>query len=191
MLAVFREKSVPDNVELVEGRMESFDLGDRHFRLITAPFRAMQHLLDVGAQLSALERIRQHLTPGGRFVFDVFDPKLARMAIREEPEDEGTRFMYGGVEMRRRETVRRDPSTQVMTIDFRLEGGPPELQGRTRIKMRWYYRYELEHLLARAGFSKLEFHGFKGAPWQPEKDTVVVARKKLNSNIGDKMEALN
>src|SRR5262245_10926748 len=57
MLAVLREKKPPQNVEIVNGRMETFDLGERRFRLVTAPFRAMQHLLDIEAQLATLENI--------------------------------------------------------------------------------------------------------------------------------------
>jgi ubiquinone/menaquinone biosynthesis C-methylase UbiE len=177
MLAVLREKNPPENVELVNGRMETFDLGDRRFRLVTAPFRAMQHLLDIEAQLITLENVRRHLAPGGAFVFDVFDPKLDRMAIPEEPENEGVSFVHDGHEMRRRESVRRDLSSQVLTVTFRIEGGPVVLQGSTEIKLRWYYRYELEHLLTRAGFANLTFYsGFTKGPWRAGEDITVVAR---------------
>src|SRR5450631_181250 len=98
MLAVLRDKNPPKNVELVNGRMETFDLGDRRFQLVTAPFRAMQHLLDVEAQLETLENVRRHLASGGAFVFDVFDPKLDRMAILEEPESDGVSFFHNGHE---------------------------------------------------------------------------------------------
>lgn len=177
MLAVLEAKSPPANVELVEGRVENFDLGEGRFRLITAPFRVMQHMLDVETQLAMLRNVRRHLAPGGLFVFDVFDPKLDRMAILQEPETPGTPFTHDGHEMRRHETVSRDLSTQVMTVRFRLEGGPKDVQGTTEIKMRWYYRFELEHLLARAGFTHLEFLGnFQNTPWQPGQDIVVVGR---------------
>lgn len=177
MLAVLRGKNPPANVELVNDRMETFDLGKQRFRLVTAPFRAMQHLLDVDAQLRALENVRRHLAPGGAFVFDVFDPKLDRMAILDEPESEGVSFVHDGHEMRRRESVRRDLSSQIMTVTFRVEGGPVGLQGTAEIKMRWYYRYELEHLLTRAGFANLTFYGgFTKLPWRAGEDITVVAR---------------
>ncbi len=177
MVAVLREKSPPANVTVVEGRVEDFDLGKGRFRLITAPFRVMQHLLDVDSQLRMLNNVRRHLEPGGVFVFDVFDPKLDQMAILEQPEVPGAAFMYDGHEMRRYERVTRDLETQVMTVRFRMEGGAKTIQGTSAIKMRWYYRYELEHLLARAGFEKLEFlGGFQGGPWKPGRDIVVVAR---------------
>jgi ubiquinone/menaquinone biosynthesis C-methylase UbiE len=177
MLTVLRGKSPPSNLELVNGRMEDFELGERRFALVTAPFRALQHLLDVDAQLTALHNIRRHLAPGGAFVFDVFDPKLDRMALLEEPESAGVAFSHDGHEMRRRESIRRDLSTQVMTVTFRIEGGPDALQGTTEIKMRWYYRYELEHLLNRAGFTNLAFYGgFSNGPWRAGEDITVVAR---------------
>lgn len=177
MLVVLRSKNAPQNIELVSGRMETFSLGEARFQLVKAPFRAMQHLLDVELQLQTLENIRRHLAPGGVFVFDVFDPKLDRMAILEEPESQGVVFRHNGHEMRRLETVRRDPSTQVITVTFRLEGGPVELLGTTEIKMRWYYRFELEHLLARAGFKNLTFYGgFKRHPWKSGQDIVVIAK---------------
>ena len=177
MLAVLRSKHPPENVKLVQGRIETFDFGEERFRLVTAPFRVMQHLLDVESQLRALETIRRHLAPGGAFVFDVFDPRLDRTAILEEPERVGVVFSHEGYEMRRLEAVRRNLSTQVMTIRFRLEGGPAELQGTTEVKMRWYYRFEIEHLLARAGFTNLTFYGgFKQRPWEAGQDTVVIAK---------------
>lgn len=175
MLRRFREKHPPDNVELVHEKMEDFELGERRFRLITAPFRALQHLLDVPAQLAALENIRRHLAPGGSFVFDVFDPKLERTALVHEPEREGVAFTHNGKPMRRFETVSRDLTTQVMTVSLRFEGEGPT--GETALRIRWYYRYEVEHLLARAGFSKLAFYGgFAQRPWQSGRDMVVVAQ---------------
>src|SRR5215831_19480122 len=108
MLAALRAKNPPPNLELVEGRMESFDLGDRRFRLITCPFRAFQHLLDVPAQLAALANVRRHLAPGGTFVLDVFDPNLGRLSAPAESERLDATFMSDGVETRRFARVRPD-----------------------------------------------------------------------------------
>jgi SAM-dependent methyltransferase len=177
MLAVLREKQPPPHLEVVQASMQTFDLGDRRFPLITAPFRVMSHLLDVEDQLASLARVRRHLAPGGTFALDLFDPKLDRMALREEPEQLAARFSEGGVEIRRWDTVVRDPTRQVMTLRLRFEGGPPELTGTAEVRMRWYYRFELEHLLARAGFSSLTFYGgFDRRPWAAGGETVVLAR---------------
>jgi ubiquinone/menaquinone biosynthesis C-methylase UbiE len=177
MLAVLREKKPPANVQLVSGQLESFDFGERRFRLISAPFRVLQHLLDVDVQLAALANVRRHLAPGGAFVFDVFDPKLENMAQTFVPEGEGQAFTHEGHSMRRYDSIRKDLSQQVMSVTFRYEGGPKELQGTSEVKMRWYYRYELEHLLQRAGFSDLTFYrDFAKTPWSSGGEIIVVAR---------------
>ena len=54
MLAVLRAKNPPPTLELVEARMETFDLGGAPLPADHLPFRAFQHLLDVDAQLAAL-----------------------------------------------------------------------------------------------------------------------------------------
>jgi ubiquinone/menaquinone biosynthesis C-methylase UbiE len=176
MLEVLREKHLPANLQLVEGRMETFDLGPRRFRLVTAPFRAFQHLLDVESQLAALANILRHLAPGGAFAFDVFDPKLARIASTEEAEHLAATFTHDGRQVRRWDTVVRNLTTQVMRVTFRFEGEAPELAGSSHVQLRWFYRYEIEHLLARAGFSRISIYGgYDRRPWQAEGDTVVVA----------------
>jgi ubiquinone/menaquinone biosynthesis C-methylase UbiE len=177
MLDVFRAKSLPANLELVEAHMERLELPHRRFRLVTCPFRAFSHLLDVKSQLAALVTIRRHLEPGGLFALDVFDPKLARTALVEEPEHLAVTFHDAGREVRRWDTITRDMSRQVMTIYFRFESAAPELCGGGEVQMRWFYRFELEHLLARAGFTELQFFGgFDRRPWAAGGETIALAR---------------
>ena len=174
MLRVLCEKA-PD-VDVVHGDMRDFDLG-RRFAAITSPFRAMSHLLDVEAQLDCLACVRRHLAPGAVFAFDVFDPKLDVIAEGELPESLSATFEHDGREMRRFESVRFDVGRQVLTVRFRFEGGPPELTGSAEVRMRWFYRYEIEHLLARAGFTDLTVYGgYDRRPWRPEGETIIVAR---------------
>jgi hypothetical protein len=176
MLDVLRSKGPPANLEVIQGRMETFQIG-RQFALITAPFRAFQHLLDVESQLAALSNVRTHLAADGIFAFDVFDPKLERTAVLQEAEAMSFTFTHQGKKMRRYDTVRRDPTTQVMTVDFRFVGDAADLAGSTQIEMRWFYRFELEHLLARAGFTRLTFYrNFNRSPWRAGGETVVLAQ---------------
>jgi hypothetical protein len=158
----------------------------------------LSHLLEVDAQLAMLAAVRRHLAPGGAFAFDLFDPKLERTAVREEPEHVAVTFREAGVELRRWDRVTRDPTRQVMTLRVRFEAmtsgaaasgvpaptapaAPDASAGPdapvAEIQMRWYYRFELEHLLARAGFTALTFYGgFDRRPWAAGGETVVVAR---------------
>jgi len=175
MLAALRAKNPPPNLELVEGRMESADLGARRFRLVTCPFRAFQHLLDVPSQLAALANVRRHLAPGGTFALDVFDPKLAWLLAPGDTERVDATFTLDGVQTRRFARTRTDLAAQTIDVTFRFE--PAQAAGNTTVRLRWFYRYEIEHLVARAGFTDIAvFGGYDRRPWRPEGETVIVAR---------------
>jgi SAM-dependent methyltransferase len=181
MLARLSDRSPPPNLRLVRGRMERFDLDGDRFALIFSAFRAFQHLLTVEDQLSCLDAVRRHLLPGGLFAFDVFAPRLERTAAIEEPEAEDACFTQNGMEIARFASVRRDPARQTMDVTFRYErrapGAPSESEVVTT-RMRWFFRYELEHLLARAGFASIEvFGGFDRRPYDYfSGETVVIAK---------------
>jgi hypothetical protein len=83
--------------------------------------------------------------------------------------------MIDGVETRRFASTRVDLATQVMEVTFRFE--PAQTDGNTIVRLRWFYRYEIEHLLARVGFTDLTIYGgYDRRPWKPEGETVIVAR---------------
>jgi ubiquinone/menaquinone biosynthesis C-methylase UbiE len=177
MLDVFRAKGPPPHLELVEGRMESFDLGARRFALIAIPFRAFSHLLDVPGQLAALANVRRHLAPGGRLALDVFDPKLASLARAEEPESLAVAASTPRGRLQRFDRVSRDPARQVLTLHMRFVAEAPDDCGEGELELRWFHRFELEHLLARAGFAIEALYGsFDRGPWRPGGETIVVAR---------------
>src|SRR5690242_27783 len=76
MLARCRSKireEIRDRITLVEGDITDFHLG-RKFKLAIVPFRPFQHLITVAEQMGLLASVREHLEPGGRLVFDVFNP---------------------------------------------------------------------------------------------------------------------
>jgi SAM-dependent methyltransferase len=181
MLEELRRKRPPGNLRLVPGTMQSFDFGSDRFGLIFSAFRSFQHVLTVEDQLTCLAAVRRHLAPGGLFAFDVFAPKLERIARVEEPEAEEARWKEEETEVVRFTGVRRDPASQVMEVTFRYEsrspGRPPESET-VRTKMRYFFRYELEHLLARSGFADVQvFGGFDRRPFDYfSGETVVIAR---------------
>jgi SAM-dependent methyltransferase len=169
MLARLSKNDPPSNLKLVRARMQDFDLPGERFSLVYSAFRAFQHLLTVEDELSCLAAVGRHLAPKGVFALDVFAPKLDRIAIREEPEFPEIQWKEGDTQVRRLTSVTRDPATQVFEVKFRHElrrpGRRPESRTVTT-KMRWIFRYELEHLLARAGFRHIEvFGGFDRRPY--------------------------
>jgi SAM-dependent methyltransferase len=181
MLDVLRAKGAPSNLRLITARMQEFDLDPERFRLIFAAFRPLQHLYSVDDQLACLACVRRALAPDGLFAFDVFAPDLARIALAEEAEHEEGRYRDGDDEIVRLTSVVRDHATQTQQVTMRLERrrhGAVVGEEIERFRMRWYHRYELEHLLARAGFEIVALHGgFDRRPYdRGAKDMVFVAR---------------
>lgn len=180
MLDVLRGKHPPPTLRLVTGSMTAFDLGGDRFPLIFSAFRAFQHLYTLDDQLACLGCVRRHLTPAGRFAFDVFAPDLARTAVTEEPEEEDARFEHDGVTVVRRVAVTRDLGTQMMEVRMRFtrsRGGAVVGEERQTFRMRWFHRYELEHLLARAGFAVEHLYGgFDRRAYDGRGEVVIVAR---------------
>ena len=125
--------------------------------------------------------MRRHLAPGGLFAFDVFAPELARCARAEEPEYEEERVADGDAEFITFTSLHRDVATQLMDVTHRhvrMRHGVVVEEAVERYRMRWYHRYELEHLLARAGFEVVAAYGdFDRKPFDRDaREMVFVAR---------------
>ena len=59
----------------------------RTFKLAIVPFRPVQHLTTICEQLNFLRCVREHLEPGGRLVFDVFNLTLGLLSSEIIPEE--------------------------------------------------------------------------------------------------------
>lgn len=153
-------------VQLVEGDMRDFSL-DQTFALILIPFSSFLHLAPAD-RFACLARVREHLTPGGQFALDVFQPDPLKIAGRdgglieeatfEDPEtgERVTRFSSG---------VATVDST---TFTWRFDAVGADLLVRRYervVTLHFLYRRELELLLDAAGFELEELHGdYDGSP---------------------------
>src|SRR5262249_40941694 len=139
--------------------MRGFDFG-RSFRLVTIPFRPFQHLLTTDDQLACLAAIRRHLAPHARLVFDVFNPSihsLAKSADGAETDEEPPFTLPDGrTVFRRHRMLERDLIRQVVTGELVYYIRHPDGREARLVhafRMRCIFRFEAEHLLARAGFA--------------------------------------
>lgn len=164
MLSLCREKlacepeEVRARVELAQTDMRHFHL-DRKFALVTTPFRPFQHLVEVEDQVACLRSIRGHLAGGGRLVLDLFNPDLRRLTDEKyvnqwevEPEFE---LPDGRKVVRSGRHLSRDLLNQTMEVE--LSHHVTHSDGREevltqRFRLRYFFRFEVEHLLARTGF---------------------------------------
>jgi SAM-dependent methyltransferase len=162
MLKALRAKQTPATLRLVNAPMQDFDLGSDRFTLIFSAFRAFQHMYTVEDQLGCLACVRRHLAPGGAFAFDVFNPRLDRIGLRSSPEVEEVRYELDGDEVVRYAAAEREPEVQLTHVHMRYErwrDGRVVGEERVSFDMRHFFRYELEHLLARAGFDDVTIYG--------------------------------
>jgi SAM-dependent methyltransferase len=149
---------VQARASLHRGDIRAFQLG-RIFRLITIPFRPFQHLLTVAEQLACLAAIRRHLAPDGRLVFDVFNPSVHNLAkpVDGAETDEESPFTLpdGRTVIRRHRMLERDLVGQVNSGELVYYVTHPDGHQDRLVhpfQMRCIFRFEAEHLLARAGF---------------------------------------
>jgi SAM-dependent methyltransferase len=191
MLDVCRERlgheseAVRARVELVQSDMRRFDLG-KTFALVTVPFRPFLHLLTVDDQLACVSSIARHLAQDGRLILDIFNPSLDMLALPagqeygEEPEFEtpdGRRIV------RRHRTVACDRFEQVNQFELIYYVTHPD--GRTErlvhdFPLRYIFRFEAEHLLARRGFTVEHIYsGYDKSPYGSTYpgELILVARR--------------
>ena len=178
MLNIFRGKlasepiEVASRIELHKGDMRQFDLREK-FPLVTIPFNSFAQMLTTEDQFAVLDAARRHLVPGGRLVLDIFSPYLPYLVdeSRKEKVSEG-----GPVTLpdgRTMSYLMRDKAhdwihqlvhvEHIFTVTY-PDGRSEELLH--EFSIRYLYRWELEHLLARAGF-KIEkmYGGFDRRPF--------------------------
>lgn len=168
-----------------KGDMERFDLG-RRFRLILIPFRSFQHLLTPDAQRSCLSGVRKHLTRDGRFIVQLFDPRLDHF-LPEEHRSMNLRPTLRDAATGRRWTVKfrgriNDPLTQTLqeTWEWTAHDARRRVVGRfsDRLRLRWTYRFEMRYLLELCGFEPIAcFSNFRRGRPRYGAEQIWVARR--------------
>jgi SAM-dependent methyltransferase len=176
---------VRERVRLIHGDMTSFDLGER-FRLITIPFRPFQHLLEVDQQLDCLRCVYKHLAAGGKLVVDFFQTDPRRMHDPEflkesSPHTEVT--LPDGRKVRLTErTAAFHRAVQRNDVEMFYNVQHPD--GRTErfvfaFTVRYFFRYEVEHLLARCGFRIVNLSGsFDRSPLRDDSPEMIFVAER-------------
>jgi len=181
MLRKLKEKiSGKDYNRVSHQDMREFSL-DKKFKLVISPFRVFQHLLTINDQLKALNRIYEHLEPGGKLIFDVFNPDLKRLTQDADNIPEFNGEYEQGKKLQRFATIRYDNINQILNLTFKFvwdENGS-EKTDEFSTPLRYYFRYELENLIARTKFKLEKIYGdFKRNELSNQsKEFVVVCSK--------------
>lgn len=177
--------SVIERVGLVHASMVNFSLG-REFSLIMIPFRPFQHLLEVSDQLECLDAVRRHLAPGGRLIVDFFQVNPAAMhdpAWEKEREDTPETLLPDGRKVRRTFRIaafhRERQVNEVEMFWYLTHPGGREERIVWRTPLRYFFRYEVEHLLARAGLRLTALYGnFDRSPIAGDSPEMIFVAEK-------------
>ncbi len=171
MLARCRQKldALSENkkgrVQLIKGDMAHLTL-DESFDLAIIPFRAFQHLMTIDDQMSCLQTLNRSLTASGRLVFDVFHVDFNRInnpAHSEEMVDMPEFELPGGRRLKRAGRMAGfHPAKQYNDVEMIYY--LTDVNGKTKrivhgFPYRYFFRYEMEHLLERCGFRIIALYG--------------------------------
>jgi SAM-dependent methyltransferase len=156
---------VEGRVHLVRGDMRSARVPGR-FHTLICPFNAFLHLYQREDVERFLARVREHLAPRGRFLFDVSIPEPEELARKPEKPHRVPPFKYPGVgKVRYAERFDYDRLRQILFVSMEFEpqaGGEPFV---TPLAHRQFYPRELEALLHYNRFAiEEEIGDFQGAP---------------------------
>ncbi|MBN2128334.1 MAG: class I SAM-dependent methyltransferase [Sedimentisphaerales bacterium] len=165
MLKVCRRKledeapEVRNRVSLVDADMRGFSLGSE-FALITVPFGPFNYLVSTDEQLSCLRCVEKHLSEGGRLIIDFWYPDLRELWKSEK----GANIVYKKSPFITHDGRRVNWGIRNTAVDYGRQLIHEELyydvthpDGRKErlvypAPMRYFFCFEVEHLLARAGF---------------------------------------
>jgi SAM-dependent methyltransferase len=159
----------------------SMRLGGR-FALVVAPFRVLSHVPEVADQLRLLDAVHEHLVPGGTFVFDLYVPnlKLLLEGLSESCDFDGE-WAPGRTLRRFTSSAPADLSRQTNRVHMRFEWEEEDGEHRDtwEFEMRFYFRFEIEHLVARSRLRLEALHGdfAGGALTAASRELVVVCRR--------------
>jgi len=175
-----------ERIELVEGDMREFSL-PRQFDLVVVGLNTFMHMLTIKDQIATLECAHRHLRPAGLLLLDLANP---HSVVRDTP--------MGVVQHRFTKSLPGAPAATVSLCSI-TEISPAEQLTHTtlffdelrdetgllqrsiaEVTLRLTYRYELEHLLHRAGFSvKNLFGDYDSGPFDDDSERLICVASAL------------
>jgi SAM-dependent methyltransferase len=188
MLEIARAKAeaagVTGRVTLVQGDFTDAPLPGS-YRLAMIMMNSFLHLTTQASQLRALQHWREHLSPGGLLLIDVFNPDVAQLAAldgRLEWDKTWTDPRTGATVMKfLTRTV--DLAEQIIHVnliydEISIDG--QILRTVVSFEQRYLWRFEAELLLNRAGFALEAVYGDRSlGPFEGGSDTMMLVARRL------------
>jgi SAM-dependent methyltransferase len=161
MVSILRAKLDPrDHHRVRRCDLVDMSLGKR-FDLIVAPFRVLSHVVAVEDQLRALDTVHDHLNPGGAFIFDLYVPSLKLLVEGLPPTVDFDGEYAPGLRLKRTVSAASDLIAQITSVTMTFEWDEEGLSRSASwsFPMRFYFRHEIEHLVARSKLRLAAIYG--------------------------------
>jgi SAM-dependent methyltransferase len=162
MIDLAHKKAASRGIELsiVSADMRNFDLGKR-FKLVLLPANAMMHLVARSEVEGCLASVLRHLTDGGRFVVEVFNPSVELLSSPPDARAPVTDYVdpQSGVRVVVTSEVSYDAATQINRVTYHYQQGTSGSETMLQFDMRQFFPQELDLLLTHAGFTIEEKFG--------------------------------
>lgn len=178
------DESTAPRVRLIEADMRAFDLRprvgfDTTFGLVFCAFGSFEQLLTTEDQLACLRAVATHLAPDGVFVAELrsltaidwdAEPHLLHEWTRPDPDTGGQ------ISKLRSVAVARDRQLTIDTVIFdRVDSEGAVHRRILEVPMRAIGRFEVEHLLDRAGLRLAAVYGDTTlSPYTNESDSMII-----------------
>ncbi len=155
---------------------------DFKFDLIIAPFHVIMHVLEKDKQIKAINNVHKHLNSNGRFIFDAFIPDLNQLIKGIDNYTDFESEYDPGNTIKRTISTKPDLINQLIHITFFLEWneGNEIKHDEWKFMLRFFFRYELEHLIERSNFKTYKILGdYQGNELnQKSKEFIPICQKQ-------------
>ena len=177
---------VRERARLIQGNMTGFQI-ENVFTLATLPFRPFQHLITIEEQKACLSCVNKHLIQGGLLVLDLFHcypPAMYDPKYWAEQEVQSDLKITGGGSLRYTHRIadfHRDKQYNDVEMIYYISQSDGETKRLVQaFPFRYFFRYEVEHLLELCGFRVISLFGDydRSAFSNDSPEMIFVAEKK-------------
>jgi SAM-dependent methyltransferase len=192
MLAVAHERVAAERLlgraTLIEGDVRMPIAGGPYAMAIIA-LNSFMHLVTTAEQIAALTQIHAVLRPGGLLALDLFNPNPRLLAEYDNELVFDKAFaLADGTQVQKFVAQQIEAATQINHVTFIYDELSQEGFVRRHtapFRMRWVYRYELEHLLARTGFQLENLYGtYELDPYRSDSDVLLAVARRVDLPTG-------
>lgn len=158
------------------GDMRTLSL-DARFPLVIAPFNAVLHLYERKEMEAFLLRVREHLAPGGWFIFDFSVPRVEDLRVRPDRYYRAPRIRHPrtGTLTEYAERFDYDRLRQVLLCEMRFTETTTGTSREVPLTHRQFFPQEMALLLHYNGFVEQHWSpDFSDRPVDQEVDSLVI-----------------